>query len=39
MGHLMPERGTSMDHGKFSFNSTEKVPKGTQLKVEITPVG
>lgn len=39
MGHLMPERGISMEHGKFSFNSTELVPKGTQLEVEITPVG
>lgn len=28
-------------HGEreISFNSTEKVPKGTQLEVEITPVG
>lgn len=39
MGHLMPERGTSMENGKFSFTSTEEVPKGTQLELEITPVG
>jgi hypothetical protein len=39
MGRLMAERGTSMENGKFSFTSTEEVPKGTQLELEITPVG
>ena len=39
MGHLMAERGISMENGKFSFTSTEEVPKGTQLELEITPVG
>ena len=39
MGHLMAERGTSMENGKFSFTSTEEVPKGTQLELEITPPG
>jgi hypothetical protein len=38
IGDLMDDEGTLIKHGKFSFDSTEEVPKGTKLEVEITPV-
>jgi hypothetical protein len=37
--HLMPKDGTLMEHGEFFFDSTEDVPKGTELEVEITEIG
>jgi hypothetical protein len=37
--HLMPEDGTHMEHGKFSFDSAEEILKDTQLEVEITEIG
>jgi hypothetical protein len=38
IGDLMDEEGTLMEHGKFSFESTEEVPKDTRLEVKITPL-
>ena len=38
IGDLMDEEGTLMEHGKFSFDSTEEVPKDTRLEVKITPL-
>ena len=38
IGDLMDDEGTLMERGKFSFDSTEEVPKGTKLEVEITSV-
>ena len=35
MGHLVPEQGTLMEHGRFSFNVTAVVSKGTELEVQI----
>ena len=31
----MNEEGTLMEHGKFSFDSTEEVPKDTQLEARL----
>jgi len=39
VGDLIDEEGTLMEHGKFSFDSTEPVPVATELEVEITDVG
>jgi hypothetical protein len=39
VGHLIDEDGTLAEHGKFSFDSTERIAIGTELKVEITRVG
>ena len=36
--YLMPEDGTSMEHGRFSFDSTEEIPTGSELELEITPI-
>src|SRR6201987_5279990 len=38
-GDLIDEEGTLMEHGKFSFDSTEEVAIDTELEVEITGVG
>jgi hypothetical protein len=39
IGDLIDEDGTLMEHGKFSFDSTEEVAIDTELVVEITGVG
>ena len=39
LGNLIDEEGTLMDHGKFSFDSTEEIAIDTELEVEITGVG
>ena len=39
VGDLIDEEGTLMDHGKFSFDSTEEIAIDTELEVEITGVG
>jgi hypothetical protein len=39
VGNLIDERGTLMEHGKFSFDSTEAVTNGTELEIEISRVG
>jgi hypothetical protein len=39
IGDLIDEDGTLMEHGKFSFDSTEEVAIDTELEVEITGVG
>jgi hypothetical protein len=36
---LTDEEGTPMEHGKFSFDSTEEIAIDTELEVEITGVG
>ena len=38
IGDLMDDEGTLMEHGRFSFDSTQEVPKDTQLDVEVTPI-
>ena len=35
VGDLIDEEGTLMEHGKFSFDSTEEITAGTALEVEI----
>ena len=39
MGYLMDEKGVLMDHGRFSFGSTQEVSKGTELELEIISIG
>ena len=39
VGDLIDEEGTIMEHGKFSFDSTEEIAIDTELEVEITGVG
>jgi hypothetical protein len=39
IGDLIDEEGTLMEHGKFSFDSTEESAIDTELEVEITGVG
>jgi hypothetical protein len=39
IGDLIDEEGTLMEHGKFSFDSTEEIAMDTELVVEITGVG
>jgi hypothetical protein len=39
IGDLIDEEGTLMEHGKFSFDSTEEIAIETELEVEITGVG
>jgi hypothetical protein len=39
VGDLIDEEGTLMEHGKFSFDSTEEIAIETELEVEITGVG
>jgi len=38
IGDLMDEEGTLMEHGRFSFDSTQEVPKDTELELQITPI-
>ena len=39
IGDLIDDEGTLMENGKFSFDSTEEIARGTELEVEITGVG
>ena len=39
IGDLIDDEGTLMEHGKFSFDSTEEIAIDTELEVEITGVG
>ena len=39
IGDLIDKEGTLMEHGKFSFDSTEEIAIDTELEVEITGVG
>jgi hypothetical protein len=39
VGDLIDEEGTLMEHGKFSFDSTEEIAIETELEIEITGVG
>ena len=39
VGDLIDQEGTLMEHGKFSFDSTEEIAMDTELEVEITGVG
>lgn len=39
VGDLIDAEGTLMEHGKFSFDSTEEIARETELEVEITGVG
>ena len=39
VGDLMDDEGTLMEHGRFSFDSTVEIPQGTELKLEINPIG
>jgi hypothetical protein len=39
IGDLMDDEGTLMEHGRFSFDSTQEAPKDTELEVEITEIG
>ena len=39
IGDLIDKEGTLMEHGKFSFDSTEEIEIDTELEVEITGVG
>ena len=34
---LVPERGAMMDHEEFWFDSTDEVPRGTKLKISVSP--
>jgi hypothetical protein len=36
---LIDEEGTLMEHGKFSFDSTEEIAIETELEVEIAGIG
>jgi hypothetical protein len=38
VGDLIDQEGTLMEHGKFSFDSTEEIAMDTELEVEITGV-
>ena len=38
MGDLMNDEGTLMEHGRFTFDSTQEVPKDTKLELEITEI-
>ncbi|MBV9877350.1 MAG: hypothetical protein JO025_21655 [Verrucomicrobia bacterium] len=38
VGDLIDEEGNLMEHGKFSFDSTEEIPIDTELEVEITGI-
>src|ERR1700751_276880 len=38
MGDLMDDEGTLMEHGRFTFDSTQEVPKDTELELEITEI-
>ena len=39
VGDLIDEKGALMEHGKFSFDSTEEIAIDTELEIEITGVG
>jgi len=39
IGDLMDDEGTLMEHGRFSFDSRQEIPKETQPEVEINPIG
>jgi len=39
IGDLIDEEGALMEHGRFSFDSTEEIAIDTELEVEITGVG
>jgi hypothetical protein len=39
IGDLIDEEGTLMEHGKFSFDSTEEIAMDTELVVETPGVG
>ena len=39
IGDLIGDEGTLMEHGKFSFDSTEEIAIDIELEVEITGVG
>ena len=39
IGELIDEDGTLMEHGKFSFDSTEEIEIDTELEIEITGIG
>jgi len=38
VGDLIDEGGTTMEHGKFSFDSTEEIAIDTELEVEIIEI-
>jgi hypothetical protein len=38
VGDLIDEGGTFMEHGKFSFDSTEEIAIDTELEVEIIEI-
>ena len=39
IGDLIDEEGALMEHGKFSFDSTEEIAIETELEVEIAGIG
>jgi hypothetical protein len=39
IGDLIDEEETLMEHGKFSFDSTEEIAIETELEVEIAGIG
>ena len=39
VGDLIDEEGTLLEHGRFTFDSTEEIAIDTELDVEITGVG
>ena len=39
VGDLIDEEGTLMEHGRFSFDSTEEIAIDTELEIEITGLG
>jgi hypothetical protein len=36
---LIDEEGTLLEHGRFTFDSTEEIAIDTELEIEITGVG
>jgi hypothetical protein len=39
IGDLIDEDGAIMEHGKFSFDSTEQIAIDTELEIEVTGIG
>src|ERR1700741_2791789 len=39
VGDLIDEEGTLLEHGRFTFDSTEEIAIETELEIEITGVG
>jgi len=39
VGDLIDEEGTLLEHGRFTFDSTEEIAIDTELEIEITGVG